>query len=104
MLAGTGIACLPGLLVAPLVASEKRVQVLETFCRFQPGFFWYSQADTVPAFKAWLISAYSLRPSPFSISPHPYPAGHSARGKMPKTAPLDPLLRAGLRLAYGYLR
>lgn len=51
-----GVACLPDLLVAPLVASGRLVQVLETFCPAQSGFFLYYPLNGYPstAFKAFI--------------------------------------------------
>jgi DNA-binding transcriptional LysR family regulator len=49
VLAGTGVACLPDLLVAPLIASGRLVQVLETFCPAQPGFFLYYPLNGHPS-------------------------------------------------------
>jgi DNA-binding transcriptional LysR family regulator len=56
VLAGMGIACLPDLLVGPLVASGRLVQVLEAFCPAQPGFFLYYPLNGHPsaAFKAFI--------------------------------------------------
>jgi DNA-binding transcriptional LysR family regulator len=41
VLADMGIACLPDLLVAPLIESGRLVHLLKTFCPAQPGFFLY---------------------------------------------------------------
>ena len=56
VLAGMGVACLPDLLVAPLVASGEMVQVLKPFCPAQPGFFLYYPLNGHPsaAFKAFI--------------------------------------------------
>lgn len=56
VLAGMGIACLPDLLVAPLIASGRLVHVLETFCPAQPGFFLYYPLNGHPsaALKAFI--------------------------------------------------
>jgi DNA-binding transcriptional LysR family regulator len=49
VLAGMGVACLPDLLVAPLVASGSLVQVLQPFCPAQPGFFLYYPLNGHPS-------------------------------------------------------
>lgn len=51
-----GVACLPDLLVTPLIASGRLVQVLETFCQAQPGFFLYYPLNGHPsaALKAFI--------------------------------------------------
>lgn len=56
VLAGMGVACLPDLLVAPQIASGRLVQVLETFCPAQPGFFLYYPLNGHPsaALKAFI--------------------------------------------------
>jgi DNA-binding transcriptional LysR family regulator len=56
VLAGMGVACLPDLLVAPLVASGRLVQVLQPFCPAQPGFFLYYPLNGHPsaALKAFI--------------------------------------------------
>lgn len=56
VLTGMGIACLPDLLVAPLVASGGLLQVLKTFCPAQPGFFLYYPLNGHPsaALKAFI--------------------------------------------------
>jgi DNA-binding transcriptional LysR family regulator len=56
VLADMGVACLPDLLVAPLVASGRLVHVLETFCPTQPGFFLYYPLNGHPsaALKAFI--------------------------------------------------
>lgn len=55
-LAGMGVACLPDLLVAPLIASGRLVQVLAAFCPAQPGFFLYYPLNGHPsaALKAFI--------------------------------------------------
>lgn len=56
VLAGMGVACLPDLLVAPLVASGRLVEVLQPFCPAQPGFFLYYPLNGHPsaALKAFI--------------------------------------------------
>lgn len=56
VVAGMGVACLPSLLVAPLVASGRLVQVLEPFCPAQPGFYLYYPLNRYPsaALKAFI--------------------------------------------------
>lgn len=56
VLASMGIACLPDLMVAPLVASGGLLQVLKTFCPPQPGFFLYYPLNGHPsaALKAFI--------------------------------------------------
>lgn len=56
VLAGMGIACLPDLLIEPLIGSGSLVQVLESFCPAQPGFCLYYPLNGHPsaAFKAFL--------------------------------------------------
>jgi DNA-binding transcriptional LysR family regulator len=56
VLAGKGVACLPDLLVAPLVASGRLVQVLQPFCPALPGFFLYYPLNRHPsaALKAFM--------------------------------------------------
>ncbi|AQR63268.1 LysR family transcriptional regulator [Brevundimonas sp. LM2] len=49
VLAGMGIAALPDLLVAPLIASGRLVRVLERFCPPQPGFFLYYPLNGHPS-------------------------------------------------------
>jgi DNA-binding transcriptional LysR family regulator len=56
VLAGMGVACLPDLLAAPLVASGRLVQALQPFCPAQPGFFLYYPLNGHPsaALKAFI--------------------------------------------------
>lgn len=66
VLAGMGIACLPDLLVAPLVASGELVQVLKNYCPPQPGFFLYYPLNGHPseALKAFIEFARSAHVKP----------------------------------------
>jgi DNA-binding transcriptional LysR family regulator len=56
VLAGMGVACLPDLLVAPLIASGRLLHLLERFCPAQPGFFLYYPLNGHPsaALKAFI--------------------------------------------------
>jgi DNA-binding transcriptional LysR family regulator len=56
VLADMGVACLPDLLVAPLVESGRLVKVLEAYCPPQPGFFLYYPLNGNPsaALKAFI--------------------------------------------------
>lgn len=56
VLAGMGVACLPDLLVAPLVAAGRLVEILQPFCPAQPGFFLYYPLNGHPsaALKAFI--------------------------------------------------
>jgi DNA-binding transcriptional LysR family regulator len=56
VLAGMGVACLPDLLVAPLIASGRLLHLLESFCPAQPGFFLYYPLNGHPsaALKAFI--------------------------------------------------
>lgn len=62
-LAGLGVACLPDLLVAPLVAQGRLVRVLEAFCPLQPGFVLYYPLNGHPsaALKAFIDFVRSAR-------------------------------------------
>lgn len=66
VLAGMGIACLPDLLVAPLIASGRLVHVLETFCPSQSGFFLYYPLNGHPsaALKAFIDFARAAHAKP----------------------------------------
>lgn len=59
VLAGMGVACLPDLYVAPLVASGRLVQVLQSFCPLHAGFFLYYPLNGHPsaALKAFIAFA-----------------------------------------------
>jgi DNA-binding transcriptional LysR family regulator len=56
VLAGMGVACLPDLLVAPLIASGRLLHLLESFCPAQTGFFLYYPLNGHPsaALKAFI--------------------------------------------------
>ncbi|ABI61946.1 LysR substrate-binding domain-containing protein [Granulibacter bethesdensis] len=63
-LAGMGLACLPDLLVAPLVTSGRLVRVLEPYCPIQAGFFLYYPLNRHPsgALRAFIDFARAQAP------------------------------------------